>query len=87
MSEPQLDHDSWFADTVEQLFAEFWQHHPLTLIVAVARQCRADVEGSGTPSTALPEVVERIARQRLRPPVARSGRHNQDGAQEDGTQE
>jgi len=29
------------------------------------RQCHRDLEGAGTPQPALPELIERLARQRL----------------------
>lgn len=59
--------DSWFIDGVERLFADFEAHHSLEAILAVARQCRAELDGSGPPTAALPELVERLARQRLAP--------------------
>jgi len=37
--------------------------HPLPVIAAVVRQCRDDLAGS--PPGALPELVQRLARQRL----------------------
>ena len=62
--------DGWFVDCVERLFADYQQHHPLSAILAVARQCRTELDGSGTPASALPELVERLARQRLTPETA-----------------
>ncbi len=67
METPLLVEDSWFVDCVERLFADFEQTHALTVILTVAHQCRAELEGSGPPTAALPELVERLARQRLAP--------------------
>jgi hypothetical protein len=53
------------ADVTERLFREFEPRVPLRTIVATVRQCRRDLEATGTPQPALPELVERLARQRL----------------------
>jgi len=45
------------------MFGEFERVHPLPVIAAVVRQCRDDLKGS--PAGALPELLERLARQRL----------------------
>jgi len=37
--------------------------HPLPVITAVVRQCRTDLDG--VPSGAIPELLERLASQRL----------------------
>lgn len=50
-------------DLTERLFAEFESLHPLPEITAVVRQCVADLRGA--PRDALPELLERSARQRL----------------------
>jgi len=55
--------DDSYCDVTERLFGEFERVHPLPVIAAVVRQCRNDLEGS--PPGALPEVLERLARQRL----------------------
>jgi len=55
---------SWFPTIVESLFRDFEARHPLTKILAVAQQCREDLRGS--PPAALPELIERLARERLR---------------------
>jgi hypothetical protein len=55
--------DRWFADVVERLFAEFEQQHPLPHIHAVIQQARDQLRG--LPEADLPELVERLARQRL----------------------
>jgi len=56
--------DQSYADITERLFCTFEAVHPLPVITAVMQQCRADV-GSSTPSGAKPELLERLARQRL----------------------
>ena len=53
-------------DVTERLFAEFEHLHGLTTIVAVVRQAHQDLLGA--PPGALPELVERLARQRLGAP-------------------
>jgi len=55
--------DDSYCDVTERLFGEFERVHPLPVIAAVVRQCRNVLEGS--PPGALPEVLERLARQRL----------------------
>lgn len=52
-----------FCDVTERLFGEFERVHRLPVIALVVGQCRVDLEGA--PSGALPELVERLARQRL----------------------
>lgn len=58
-----MNNDS-YCDVTERLFAEFEQVHPLPAIAAAVRQCRQDLEG-GAPRGAFPELLERLARQRL----------------------
>ena len=53
------------ADVTERLFREFEPRLSLGTIVATVRQSRRDLEDAGTPQPALPELVERLARQRL----------------------
>ncbi len=50
-------------DVAERLMAEFEDRLGLPQITQVVRDCRRDLEG--TPDGALPELVERLARQRL----------------------
>ncbi len=50
-------------DVTERLMAEFEDRLSLRQITEVVRACRLDLEG--TPRGALPELVERLARQRL----------------------
>src|SRR6266542_2857803 len=50
------------ADVTERLFLEFEPRLPLTTIVAVVRGCRHELDTA--PGPALPELVERLARQR-----------------------
>jgi len=64
--------EAWFADTVERLFLDFEHDRPLGSILDVVRQCRAELNGSGLPASALPEMVERLARQRLLSPPAQT---------------
>jgi hypothetical protein len=52
-----------YADLVERLFGEFEDHVTLTAIADLVRECRKQLKGS--PSHALPELTERLARQRL----------------------
>jgi hypothetical protein len=51
------------ADITERLFPEFAPRVPLATIVATVRQCRHELDAA--PEPALPELVERLARQRL----------------------
>ncbi len=54
--------DQSYADVTERLFrAE--EVHPLPVITAVVQQCRADLDS--VPSGANPELLERVAHQRL----------------------
>jgi len=52
-----------YADLVERLFREFEDHFTLIAIVDVVRECRRQLQGA--PPQALPELTERLARQRL----------------------
>ncbi len=56
--------DDSYCDVTERLFAEFEQVHPLPVIAGVVRRCRQDLDGNA-PREALPEMLERLARQRL----------------------
>jgi hypothetical protein len=53
----------YYADLVEQLFREYECVLPLRSIVALVNECRHDL--AGTPATAMPELLERLARCRL----------------------
>ncbi len=55
--------DSWYPNVLERLFAEFEDRYSLTQISAVVRECRSQL--GGAPVTALAELVERLARERL----------------------
>ncbi len=55
--------DMSYCDDPERMFTEFERVHPLPVIAAVVRQGRDDLAGS--PPGAMPELVERLARQRL----------------------
>jgi hypothetical protein len=52
-------------DVNRRLFTEFGAELPMQLIVATVRQCRRDLDADGAPNPAMPELVERLARQRL----------------------
>jgi hypothetical protein len=58
--------DSAVRSAVLRLAGEFPDLQPRS-IVLVVRTCREELRGS--PHTALPELVERLARQRLRVPL------------------
>lgn len=53
-----------YADTVERLFTEFEGQLSLPVITGVVRECRGQL--SCSPEAAMPELLERLARQRLR---------------------
>ncbi len=55
--------DVSFADVTERLFRRFDAVYPLPVITAVVRQCRTDLDGA--PPGAMPELLERLAQQRL----------------------
>lgn len=58
-----------YADVVERLFVEFEGRRSLPVIRAMVHECRAELRCS--PEVAMPELLERLARQRLSPaPVA-----------------
>lgn len=50
-------------DVTERLFAEFEQVHTLPVITTVVLRCYREL--ADAPAGALPELVERLARQRL----------------------
>jgi hypothetical protein len=52
-----------YADLHERMYRDFEHRHRLSVITTVIRQCRADLD-TLTPH-ALPELVDRLARQRL----------------------
>ncbi|MGX7680081.1 hypothetical protein ACSMXN_14410 [Jatrophihabitans sp. DSM 45814] len=54
---------NYYADLVEQLFREYEPVLSLCGIVELVNQCRRDLAGS--PATAMPELLERLARCRL----------------------
>ncbi len=56
-------HEGSFADIVERLFRAFEDHLPLGTIVGVVKESREHLRGS--PVGALPELTERLARERL----------------------
>jgi hypothetical protein len=61
------------ADTMERLFTEFGGQVPLPVITAMVHECRKQLCSS--PEAAMPELLERLARQRLTPtaPTAPAG--------------
>lgn len=56
------------AEATQRLSAEFQPRVPLSIIAAVVRTCREELDSA--PAPALPELVERLARQRLTDRVA-----------------
>ena len=64
------------ADVVDRLLNEFASHLSLNAIVVTVRHCRSDLDT--VPVPALPELTERLARQRLHD-LARTGGHVRDG--------
>jgi hypothetical protein len=52
-----------YADVVERLFREFEDRFSLTVIVEVVHECRAQL--TCVPESAMSEMLERLARQRL----------------------
>lgn len=60
---PTEERNMSFADMVERLFREFEETHSLNEILEVARKAQDDL--SDSPPAARPELVERLARQRL----------------------
>jgi len=57
------DHNASFADIIQRLFRTFEATHTLNEIVEVARDAKSDLRDA--PSGAQPELVERLAQQRL----------------------
>ena len=53
-----------YADILERLFAVYEDRHTITAIEDVATECRTQLAGQ-TPPGAYPELLERLARQRL----------------------
>lgn len=56
-------HDMPLADITERLMVEFGDRIQVSTISKIVLECRHDLQGS--PVQALPELVERLARQRL----------------------
>jgi hypothetical protein len=56
-------HADSYADMVEKLFSEYETKLSLCAIVDIVQRCRHDLAGS--PAGALPELTERLARQRI----------------------
>ncbi len=52
-----------YADVIERLFRQFDGVIALPVIVEVTHECRQQL--SGSPVAAMPELLERLARQRL----------------------
>lgn len=52
-----------YGDVVERLFAEFEGSVPLPVIAEMVHLCREQLRGA--PTLAMPELLERLARQRL----------------------
>ena len=60
---PRLHHEVSLADITERLMVEFGDRVPVSTISATVLECRHDLHRS--PVLALPELVERLARQCL----------------------
>jgi hypothetical protein len=60
---PHLHHEVSLADITERLMVEFGDRVSVSTISAIVLECRHDLQGC--PVLALPELVERHARQRL----------------------
>src|SRR6266516_5480357 len=57
-------------EVTRRLLGEFGNVLPLHLVAATVRECGHDLDGDGAPHPALPELLERLARQRLRDRLA-----------------
>lgn len=68
---PAADRPDTVVDVVERLMGEFEDRLNLRQISRVVLGCRADL--AGCPPGALPELVERLAHQRLLDAVPRTG--------------
>lgn len=53
-----------YADTLERLFAAYEDRHTIAVINDLVAECRTQLAGQ-TPPGAQPELLERLARQRL----------------------
>jgi hypothetical protein len=62
------------ADVIRRLYADFQPDITMTEILSTVRQCRRDLDV--VPDPALPELVERLARQRLNNRRAEANRHD-----------
>jgi hypothetical protein len=62
--EGEHDASASLAAITERLFHDFGAHVSLSQIVAVVRQCRTELDTVAAAS--IPELVERLARERLR---------------------
>ena len=62
---PGTDRDDWVDATVERLSEDFRDEVAQWFVRRTVQQARADL--SGVPADAIPELVERLARQRLAP--------------------
>jgi len=60
---PAAGADLSLADVTERLMAEFGAHLDVSAISRIVLHCRHDL--AGAPSGAMPELVERLARERL----------------------
>ena len=64
-----------YADALERLFADYEDRHTFAVIQNVVVECRTQLAGQ-TPPSALPELLDRLARQRLDdlPPTRQNNR-------------
>ncbi len=58
-----MSDDRSYADVAERLFRTFHAVYPLPVIIAVLQRCRTELDS--VPAGAMPELLERLARQRL----------------------
>jgi len=64
-----------YADSLERLFAAYEDRHTFAVIENVVTECRTQLSGQPPPG-ALPELLDRLARQRLNdlPPTRQDNR-------------
>ena len=63
LTESEANFGGSLADVVERMYAEFGSRLPMPLVVTTVRRCRRELDIIDGP--ALPELLERLARQRL----------------------
>ncbi len=58
-----MSDDRSYADVAARVFRTFHAMYPLPVIIAVLQRCRTDLDS--VPAGAMPELWQRLARQRL----------------------